>query len=167
MNTDRISQRLHYLDWLRIMVVLMLVPFHTAMTFAPYSWYLRNDELNQATQGLVMVLDQFHMELLFLIAGAATFFSLSVRSGKSYAFERLKRLIVPLIFGALVLVPPCYWVGAVNFNDYQGAFFEWYPTFFRDSLTPFQEGFRAGALWFLWYLVLYTCLLYTSPSPRD
>lgn len=160
MNTDRISQRLHYLDWLRIMVVLMLVPFHTAMTFAPYSWYLRNDELNQATQGLVMVLDQFHMELLFLIAGAATFFSLSVRSGKSYAFERLKRLIVPLIFGALVLVPPCYWVGAVNFNDYQGAFFEWYPTFFRDSLTPFQEGFRAGALWFLWYLVLYTVVLF-------
>ena len=138
----------------------MLIPFHTAMTFAPYPWYLRNNELNQATQALVMVMDQYHMELLFLIAGAATFFSLNVRSSKAYVFERLKRLIVPLIFGMLVLVPPCYWVVAVHFGNYQESFFEWYPTFLRDSLSPFQTDFKAGALWFLWYLVLYTVVLF-------
>lgn len=52
----------------------MLIPFHTAMTFAPYAWFLRNDELNLATIGLVLVLDQFQMESLFLVAGAATWF---------------------------------------------------------------------------------------------
>jgi hypothetical protein len=107
-----------------------------------------------------MVIDQYHMELLFLIAGAASFFSLNVRSCKSYTFERLKRLIVPLIFGMLVLVPPCYWVVAVHFDNYQGSFIEWYPTFLRDSLTPFQADYKTGALWFLWYLVLYTVILF-------
>lgn len=155
------SVRRPYLDWLRVIVVIMLIPFHTAMTFAPFGWYLRNSELNTATKGLVMVLDQYHMELLFLIAGVATFFSLGTRSGRQYVIERLKRLVVPLIFGALVLVPPCYWVAAVHFPPYyQGSFLEWYPTFLRDSLTPFQDSFRAGALWFLWYLVLYTAALF-------
>jgi len=154
------SQRIYYLDWIRIIVVLMLIPFHTAMTFAPYPWYLRNNELNHATQALVMVMDQYHMELLFLIAGAATFFSLGARSGKAYVFERLKRLFIPLIFGMLVLVPPCYWVVAVHFSNYQESFFEWYPTFLRDSLSPFQTDFKAGALWFLWYLVFYTVVLF-------
>ena len=46
------SQRHPDLDWLRVLVVLILIPFHTAMTFAPYPWYLRNDELNLATMAL-------------------------------------------------------------------------------------------------------------------
>lgn len=136
--------------------MLSLVPFHTAMTFAPYAWYLRNDELNLATMGLVVVLDQFNMESLFLIAGAATWFSLGIRSGAGYFVERLKRLVVPLVFGMLVVVPPCYWVVAVHFEGYTGSFLEYYPIFWQESLLPFRDTFSAGALWFLWYLVFYT-----------
>ena len=66
------SGRRPYLDWLRVIVVMMLIPFHTAMTFSPYPWYLRNNELSQATRALVQVLNQYHMELLFVVAGIAT-----------------------------------------------------------------------------------------------
>lgn len=151
--------RLPYLDWLRVLVVLMLVPFHTAMTFAPYQWSLRNDELNLAAQALVNVLDQYHMEVLFIIAGAATFFSLSIRAGKAYSIERLKRLVVPLIFGMLVVIPPVYFIRALQFEGFQGSYFQWYPTFLRESLTPFHSNFLPGAIWFLWYLVIYTAVL--------
>ncbi len=155
------SIRLHYLDWLRVIVVLMLIPFHTTMTYAaPLPWFLRNNELSTAAEGLILVLEQYHMELLFLIAGAATFFSLGVRSGEQYVIERLKRLIVPLIFGMLVLVPPCYWVAAMHYYGYEGSFFAWYPYFLQQSLTPFQDDFSPGVLWFLWYLVLYTAALF-------
>jgi len=126
------------------------------MTFAPYAWYLRNDELNLATMGLVVVLDQFNMESLFLVAGAATWFSLGIRTGTGYFVERLKRLVVPLVFGMLVVVPTCYWVVAVHFYDYAGSFLEYYPIFWQESLLPFRDTFSAGALWFLWYLVFYT-----------
>jgi len=156
MKSQGTSARQPYLDWLRVFIVLMLIPFHTAMTFAPYEWYLRNNELNLATQALVMVQDQYHMELLFLIAGAATWFSLGIRSGKSYLIERLQRLVVPLIFGMLVLVPPCYYIAALQFERYAGSFFEWYPAFILAQTLPFRTGFAAGALWFLWYLVFYT-----------
>jgi glucan biosynthesis protein C len=155
-ETGSIPERRADLDWLRVLVVLMLIPFHTAMTFAPYPWYLRNDTLNLATMGLIVVLDQYHMELLFLIAGAATFFSLGIRSGGSYFLERVKRLVVPLIFGMLVLVPPCYYIVALHFYHYDGSFFQWYPTFLLNKTLPFRSAFDAGALWFLWYLVFYT-----------
>ncbi len=117
----------------------MLIPFHTAMTFAPYAWFLRNDELNLATIGLVLVLDQFQMESLFLVAGAATWFSLGIRTGGGYLVERVKRFLVPLVFGMLVVVPPCYWVVAVHFEGYAGSFLEYYPIFWRESLLPLQH----------------------------
>lgn len=153
------SIRLHYLDWLRVIVVLMLIPFHTATTYTFFPWFLRNSEGSTAAQGLVLVLDQYHMELLFLIAGAAAFFSLGVRSGRQYVTERFKRLIVPLVFGMLVIVPPCYWVLATQVG-YEGSFFEWYPQFFQQGLTPFRSDFSPGTLWFLWYLVLYSVVLF-------
>jgi glucan biosynthesis protein C len=159
MNLPNTTIRHPYLDWLRIIVVAMLIPFHTAMTFAPYPWYLRNGQLNHATQGLVNVLDKYHMELLFLITGAAIFFSLNIRSTKSFIFERIQRLVIPLIFGMLVSVPPCYWIAARQFSYYTGTLWEFYPLFWKQNMFPFQKDFSAGALWFLWYLVFYTIAL--------
>jgi len=153
------SAHLPYLDWLRVLIVLMLVPFHTALGFIPSQWYLRNNELNLACQALVNVQDQYHMELLFLIAGSATFFSLGIRSGKDYIVERLKRLIVPLIFGMLVVIPPVNFVSALHNEGFEGSYSQWYPTFLRESLTPFQSSFLPAAIWFLWYLVIYTAVL--------
>lgn len=148
------------LDWLRIIVVTMLIPFHTAMTFAPYAWYLRNGELNLATQGLINVLDKYHMELLFLIAGASMFFSLGIRNVKDYILERLQRLVVPLIFGMLIIVPPCYWIAAKQFWFYSGSLWDYYVLFWKQNLIPFQNNFSPGALWFLWYLIFYTIVLF-------
>ena len=161
--------RLTHLDWLRIIVVGMLIPFHTAMTFAPYAWYIRNPRLNLATQALVQVLDKYQMELLFLIAGVATFFSLGTRNWKGYLPERLKRLVAPLVFGMLVVVPPCYYYSQLFFDPFfrttYTGLWDWYTKFWlAKAITPFHIYFggavRAGALWFLWYLVLYTFVLF-------
>jgi len=161
--------RLTHLDWLRIIVVGMLIPFHTAMTFAPYAWYIRNPQLNLATQALVQVLDKYHMELLFFIAGVATFFSLGTRDWKGYLPERLKRLVVPLVFGMLVVVPPCYYYSQLFFNPFfrttYSGLWDWYTKYWlAKAITPFNIYFggkvNAGALWFLWYLVLYTFVLF-------
>jgi len=162
--------RLTHLDWLRIIVVGMLIPFHTAMTFAPYAWYIRNPQLNLATQALVQVLDKYHMELLFFIAGVATFFSFGTRGWKGYLPERLKRLVVPLVFGMLVVVPPCYYYSQIFFYPLfhltYPTLWDWYTKYWlAKAITPFNIYFggttvNAGALWFLWYLVLYTFVLF-------
>jgi hypothetical protein len=163
------SNRLVHLDWLRILVITELILFHTAMTFAPFGWYIRNAQLNLAAQGLVQVLDKFHMELLFLIAGIATWYSFGVKKWNTYLVERLQRLVVPLVFGMLVIVPPCYYYAGLHFDRLFRLtfdnFFTWYTKFWLgQAITPFSTMygglFRAGALWFLWYLVLYTFILF-------
>ncbi|MDP2918857.1 MAG: acyltransferase [Dehalococcoidia bacterium] len=163
------SNRLSHLDWLRIFVIAELILFHTAMTFAPYGWYIRNPQLNLATQALVQVLDKFHMELLFFIAGVAAWYSFGVRKWGTYLLERLQRLVVPFIFGMLVIVPPCYYFSQLFFDRFfsltYNNFFDWYVKFWLGkAVTPFSVmyggAFRAGALWFLWYLVVYTFVLF-------
>src|SRR4030042_2420422 len=159
MNLPGTLKRRPELDWVRIIIVAMLVPFHTAMTFAPYPWYLRNESLNLATQGLVNILDKYHMEMLFLITGAALFFSLDVRTVKGFISERFQRLVIPLIVGMLFIVPPCYWIAAKQFQFYNGSLWEFYPLFWKHNLIPFQKDFSPGALWFFGYLVFHTIVL--------
>lgn len=46
------------------------------------------------------------MPILFVLAGAAAWFALGHRSPGDYVVERFKRLLVPFVFGVLVIVPP-------------------------------------------------------------
>ena len=151
-----------YLDWLRIIIVALLIPFHAALTYTPYPfWFVHSGQNDLALEGLVTVLDKFQMPLLFLIAGAAVFFSLGIRSWKQFALERLLRLVIPLAFGMLVLVPPCYWVAARSLMDYQGTLWQFYPQYWGTNMLPSSLPglFKPGVLWFLWYLVIYTIIL--------
>lgn len=157
-------ERVHYLDWIRVTIVLLLIPFHSALLFRPYYSWLSNDPHSLAAKALLQVLDQFNMEILFLVAGASTWFSLSRRTGGEYLLERLKRLFIPIMFAMLVLRPPSRFLATVNYFsqrglDFNTSFFEYYPTFLQKSLLPFQESFSSGVLWFLWYLFFYTLAL--------
>jgi len=155
-------ERAYYLDWLRVAVVFLLVPYHAAWVFMPGNWWINNIPDNLATQALVQVLDQFQMPLLFVVAGAATWFSLGVRTGKQYFVERLGRLLVPIIFGMLVLNPPSYFASLLHYGQgatYDSSYFAWFPTYLKDMLFPWQPGWGPGTLWFVWYLFIYSMTL--------
>lgn len=73
--------------------------------------------------------------------------------------ERVRRLVVPLVFGVLVIVPPQSYLGAVTHVDYAGSFLQWYPNFFHldlSDLTGYAGGFTPGHLWFIVYLVVFS-----------
>jgi peptidoglycan/LPS O-acetylase OafA/YrhL len=46
------------------------------------------------------------MPLLFVISGMGIWYSLRSRTMKAFSWERVHRLLVPLVFGVLVIVPP-------------------------------------------------------------
>ena len=85
--------------------MLLLIPFHTARIFDPFDpFYVKNAERSTALgYGVIKVLHPWHMPLLFLLAGAATWFALGFRSGGQYVRERFTRLLVP--FGMKPLRP--------------------------------------------------------------
>lgn len=148
-------QRVNYLDWLRISAVLLLIPFHTARIFDVFeSFYIKNSETSMALSAFVGFLDMWQMPLLFVLAGAATWFALGFRKPMQYAGERFKRLVVPLVFGTLVIVPPQMFLAQKFHSQYPGSYWDFYPSFFQSlPVTDYPGvGFTFAHLWFILFL---------------
>jgi len=102
------------------------------------------------------------MSLFFLLAGASTYYALRKRSGGEYSRERFKRLLIPFVFGVLVLIPPQSYLGLLNHSDYAKSFFTWFPNFFHlqtdDIDGYFLGGHTWGHLWFILHLFVYSLI---------
>lgn len=89
-RTSAPSTRLHYIDWLRVLAVLLLFPFHSARAFNGYPaagggvvgepFYVKGAEVSVALGWIIAFIDRWHMPLLFLLAGASTYFALGKRT---------------------------------------------------------------------------------------
>jgi peptidoglycan/LPS O-acetylase OafA/YrhL len=163
MNTA-INTRRYDIDWLRIIAVLLLFPYHVARIFnLDEEFYVKSATLSKGLSYFVEYLGPWHMPLLFFLAGASTWFALTHRSGGGYAGERVKRLLVPFIFGLVVLIPPQSYLGMAWHGGEPGAFFTWLPTFFHlaenDLDGYFAGGMTFGHLWFIIHLFIYSLML--------
>jgi len=149
--------RRYYIDNLRWMILLVLIPYHSAMAWNV--WKEPNYiffEGNKALSGIVVFFSAFFMPLLFLLAGIGTKFALEKRTGREYLLERVKRLLVPFLFGTIALMPVMTYI-ADRFNcGYDGGFFRHYAVFFTKftDLTGADGGFSMGQFWFLLYLLV-------------
>lgn len=148
------SSRQPYLDWLRIIAILGVLVFHSAMAFvAEWEWHLKNKETSYLLMEFNFWLSRFRMPLLFFISGTVTYFMLKNRSGSSFIGLRFRRLFVPLLFGMLVIVPPQIYMERLT-QGFNGSFFEFYPKVLE--FGPYPEGnFSWHHLWFIFYLLVY------------
>ena len=160
-------KRIHYIDWLRVLAVLLLFPFHTWRVYNfgdPF--YVKNAETSMALSYVIAFIDRWHMPLLFVLAGMSTFLALRKRGIGQYAFERVKRLLVPFVFGLLVLIPPQTWYGARFHSGYTGSFWQYLASGAFLSLqnvektgSDYYGGLGFGHLWFILYLFLISLLV--------
>ncbi len=153
------NPRYEFLDWLRVLAILLLLFFHTGMLFVGWGWHITNAETIPA---LVLPMDLAHrlrMPLLFVIAGAGMWFALRRRSGGELIRERTLRLLVPVIFGMFVIVPPQVYIERIAHGDWHGG----YLAFLTERVfqfVPYPAGnFSWHHLWFIVYLFAYVLLL--------
>jgi len=148
--------RSYELDWLRVLAVLVLVFFHSSEIFSIGWFHLKNHETSRIFSSMSSFIHIWHMPLFFLVAGASTWFALEYRTGKVYLRERIYRLLVPLIFGILLLIPPQSFYENVQKSGFSGTFLEFYPHFF-EGIYP-KGNLHWGHLWFLFYLFVFSIL---------
>ncbi len=152
------SERRYDLDWLRVLGVLLLVPFHVALIFVfdPFTiMYVRDSVNSRALAEVTGFIHMWHMPMLFIISGAATYFALGFRSAGEYIRERFLRLFVPLLFGILTFVPFTIYIQHSDVLSLQ----EGYAGFFRidlNQLDGMNGAFTPAHLWFILYLFVYS-----------
>ncbi len=154
--------RLHYIDWLRVLAVLLLFPFHTLRVYnAGQAFYVKGAQLSNAVDVAVDFIGLWHMPLLMLLAGCSTYFALHRRTSRQYLGERLLRLGVPFVFGLFVLCPPQCWYGGRFNSGYTGSYGAYLANgdFFRLDISDYYGGFGTCHLWFILALLLISIIL--------
>ena len=148
--------RRHDIDWLRVIAVLLLFYVHPGKVFYKWGpWYIQNPERSLPISWLLQFIELWHMQLFFMLAGAAAWFALRKRSGGQFLKERFVRLLVPLIFGILVIVPPQIYIEKWANSGYRASYWEYFPRYFDPQFT---QGFDMGHLWFIAYLFGFSLL---------
>jgi glucan biosynthesis protein C len=170
------AEHLAYLDWLRFLVVLSLAPFHAALSYTGYGYvYVYDDPVRDAVleghglyghfgpaalRAFTVFLDNWGMQLLFLVSGMGAAFSFRKRSAADFVGERASRLMLPFLLVLMLVIPIQAWFRALDFRTFSGGFFAFYPHFFNGISTgPGSPGnFDWGHLWFLVYLFVFSLI---------
>jgi hypothetical protein len=112
----------------------------------------------------VVFLAQWMMPLFFLLSAMSSVFVLRRRSVGRYLIDRVKRLLVPFLFGTfVVLIPLQVWIERVTTADFDGGFWAFYPRYF-DGWYAFGGNFAWMGLhlWYLEFLFLFSVV--TAPA---
>jgi peptidoglycan/LPS O-acetylase OafA/YrhL len=148
-----------FLDWLRVLAIAVLLFYHTGMLFVGWGWHIENAEFIEALRRPMDIAHRLRMPLLFVIAGAGMWFALRRRSGGQVLRERSLRLLVPIVIGMLLIVPPQIYFERLFRGQWHGGYFDF---FFQRvlQLQPYPQGdFSWHHLWFIVYLYVYVLLL--------
>ena len=138
------------------MAILLLFPFHAAQIWSggEYSGFYVWSHTSTALYLFSNVVYPWYMTLLFVIAGMSCSYSLQRRTNRQFVAERTKKLLVPFLFGLIMLVPVMTYIAEIFFNGYTGTYVEQLGLFFtkETDLTGYRGGFTPAHLWFLLYL---------------
>jgi len=149
------QERRYDLDWLRVISVLLVVAFHVTEMFDPtIRFHYVQGEPNALAAAIDFFALQWIIPQLFLLAGVSAWFGLDTRTGTQYALDRVKRLLSPLVFGTIVLVPIMSYFQMLQASVFAGSFVQFYQVYFFSYIT--QEGW--GHLWFLAYLLVFSLI---------
>jgi glucans biosynthesis protein C len=164
------TQRRHDVDALRAIAFALLILYHLGMAYvADWGWHVKSAHTAEWLQWPMMVMNRWRMPLLFLLSGLAVGLiagaSRPARAPGRFAASRTYRLLLPLLFGMLAIVPiQAYCQGVFNAKVAPG-FGQFLLDYF--SFQPWPEGAFDGAkegitwnhLWYLPYLWVYSLAL--------
>jgi glucan biosynthesis protein C len=150
-----IQERIHYLDWLKVLIVYGIVLFHLALVFSYGTWLVSNHDKSLVLSAFAAFCFPWGIPAMFLIAGADAWFGLRSRSAVDFLRGRFMRLIVPMVPGVLILSPLQRFIVSSNPPPPIDGFFAFYVGFFRDFQFTWTLEFISRYwlhLWFLAYL---------------
>lgn len=158
---NRLVTRRYDFDWLRVLAVLLLIPFHSMHIFILKLYsvvYIKNAEGVPAFEAISQFIHIFHMPLLFVLAGASTYLAFQTRTKKQYIQERVRKLLIPAIAGLVFLIPPMTYIYQIS-KGTDTSLMMHYKTFFTSNPGDFSGlngAFTPAHLWFIVFLFVFS-----------
>jgi glucan biosynthesis protein C len=149
------------LDWIRIAAFASLILYHVGMYYVTWDYHVKSPYASGTIEPLMLLMNPWRLALLFLVSGAATAFIAARLAPGPLARSRSMRLLVPLVFGVLVIVPPQSYYEVVDKLGYADGFGAFYVRYLAADHS-FCKGRDClvlptwNHLWFVAYLWVYT-----------
>ena len=145
------------LDWLRVTAFGLLILYHSGMAWSGWHWHLNSTQDIAWLREAMRFVNRWRMPLIFLVSGGAIVLALGLRSPGAFALDRLRRLLLPLAFGMVVLVPPQVYAERHFSGQFAGSFLDWLPEAFRGTYPAGNLSWHH--LWFVAYVLVLTFVL--------
>ncbi len=150
---DRV--RIHYLDWLKVLIVYGILLFHVSLVFSMVPWLVSNHQRSLALSAFAAFCFPWGIPAMFLISGADAWFGLRSHSPAEFVGSRVRRLLLPMIAGLIVLSPFQRFVVSHNPPPPWSEMPAFYLSFYRSfHFVPDLQWVATYwlHLWFLGYL---------------
>jgi hypothetical protein len=125
--------------------------FHNNRFFDTDGWHVKSPETSQASMMVTIFAVQWMMPLFFILSGIGIYHALAHRRWPQYLVSRVKRLLVPLLFGIFVVIAPLQvYLERISHKQFEGSFWSFYPHYFEGWF-----GLGGNFAWMgvhLWYL---------------
>jgi glucan biosynthesis protein C len=143
------------LDWIRVGAFGLLIVYHVALVYAPWDWHVHSQHYFGWLKGGAVITNPWRLALLFLVSGCAVRLMSVRRTAGEVARGRLERLIPPLVFGVLVIVPPQAYIEAISKFGFMGTYVDWMAWQFAG---PGLARIPLNHLWFAFYILMYSAV---------
>lgn len=146
-----------YIDNLRNLTILLLFPVHTFMIWNDFGsgFYIWQGE-EKVLSTLIVLVNPWFMPILFVLAGISARYAFQKYTVREFLIQRMKKLLIPFLFGLVVLVPFQTLYARKFFEHYAGGILENLKYFFTHltDFSGYDGAFTPGHLWFILFLFL-------------
>ncbi|WP_394189275.1 acyltransferase family protein [Pseudoalteromonas atlantica] len=154
MNKD---SRLHYIDNLRSLALLLGIVFHAALAYSPFFsniWFTADPSTHRLFDYITHTLHLFRMPLFFIIAGFCSVLLIAKSSSQHFLCHRSKHILLPFI----VFLPLGF---AVYYHalSFGAGIAKPIPPIFAVFKVIKEPVLSTMHLWFLWNLFQF-CLIH-------
>jgi peptidoglycan/LPS O-acetylase OafA/YrhL len=157
--------RRHDIDALRALAFALLILYHWAMLYVggeDWGWHLKSTHTTELIQWPMLLVNRWRMDLIFLVSGLSVHFLLRDTGLGRFVALRSWRLLLPLVFGMLVVVPIQPYAEGVANGAVEPGFLAFLARYYAGSTWPedafagWEHGFTWNHLWYLAYLWTYS-----------
>lgn len=151
MSQQQVRERLHFIQWLRVLLIVLVVAHHAGQPYGPTggSWPVDDPANSDALLFFFAINAAFFMGFFFLISGYFIERSYDRKGAALFVRSRLIRLGIPLILLVIFVNGGNEWANSDSTRGY-----------FNFLINDYIKGWRFefGPLWFIAHLLVYTAL---------